>query len=147
MTDPKKIATLIDRIRKHVLRLRELQNMNKGEFLRQDLMMESARLNLQYALEACLDLTNHVIARFGLRSPQDYADSFAVLAENGIVPQDLLVRLKAMARMRNRLVHLYWETDDGAVYTVIHDHLGDFDLFARSVLDAIAARKKAPRQG
>ena len=142
MVDAKKVTILIDRIRDHVLKLTKLKSLSEANFFENSLNSDSARLNLQYALEACLDLTNHLISRFGFRAPKDYADSFKVLAENGVVSESFFENLRKMAKMRNRLVHLYWETDDKEIYNVIQNHLRDFDIFIKSVLDFLA--KKSP---
>ncbi len=44
--------------------------------------------------------------------------------------------LRAMARFRNRLVHLYWDVDDELVYEYLQTSLGDFDRFAAAVAEA-----------
>jgi uncharacterized protein YutE (UPF0331/DUF86 family) len=37
-----------------------------------------------------------------------------------------------MARFRNRLVHVYWDVDDGAVHDYLRESLQDIDDFARA---------------
>ena len=39
-----------------------------------------------------------------------------------------------MARLRNRLVHLYWEVDDEILYEILTSELDDFDRFKASVI-------------
>jgi uncharacterized protein YutE (UPF0331/DUF86 family) len=34
-----------------------------------------------------------------------------------------------MVKMRNRLVHLYWEIDSDILYDTLQNNLGDFDRF------------------
>lgn len=142
MVDSKKVTTLMDRIRGYVLKLKKLAELSEKEFFKNDLYVDGACLNLQYALEACLDLTNHLISRFGFRAPKDYADSFKVLVENKVVEESFLENLKKMARMRNRLVHLYWKTDDKEIWNVLQNHLGDFEIFVQSVLKYLEKRPK-----
>jgi uncharacterized protein YutE (UPF0331/DUF86 family) len=50
-----------------------------------------------------------------------------------VVPERLREPLKAMARFRNRLVHVYWDVDDGAVHDYLLESLQDIDDFARAV--------------
>jgi uncharacterized protein YutE (UPF0331/DUF86 family) len=40
-----------------------------------------------------------------------------------------------MAKLRNRLVHLYWEVDENQVHDISQNKLGDFKRF----LDSIAS--------
>ncbi|WP_083758461.1 HepT-like ribonuclease domain-containing protein [Methanospirillum hungatei] len=42
---------------------------------------------------------------------EDYADTFLVIAENGVLKRDEAHHLGEMARFRNRLVHQYWRID------------------------------------
>ncbi len=85
------------------------------------------------AIEACLDIGRRLIAREGFRYPEDNADVFRVLAEQGILPSDLLPRLIDMARFRNVIVHDYIRVDDAIVYGILRKRLGDFDRFARVI--------------
>ena len=142
MVDVKKITALVDRVRGYVLKLQKLRSLSETEFFDNSLSVDSAQLNLQYAIEACLDLTNHLIARLGLRAPKDYADSFRVLAESGIVLESFLPTLIKMAKMRNRLVHLYWETDEKEIYQTLQNHLGDFEIFVEAVLNYLEKQNK-----
>ncbi|MFQ6015923.1 MAG: DUF86 domain-containing protein [Anaerolineae bacterium] len=65
---------------------------------------------------------------------KDYRDAFQVLNEVGIIPDDFTRTMRAMAGMRNLLVHLYWEVDDRMVYETICTELDDFETFVSYVL-------------
>lgn len=86
------------------------------------------------SIECCLDVANHIIAAEKFRAPKDYADTFAVLGEAGILDQDLAQHLKQMAKFRNRLVHLYAEIDNQNVYELINADLTDIKNFRRVVV-------------
>lgn len=78
--------------------------------------MGAAKYYLQVAIESCIDLGSHIIATHRLRAPRDYRDTFAVLGEANVIPQDFVSRLQDMASFRNRLVHLYSEVDARRVH-------------------------------
>jgi len=63
------------------------------------------------------------------RSPTDSADAFTVLVERGICPPEMEDSLRAMARFRNRLVHVYWHIDDALVAEYLQSRPMDFDRF------------------
>ena len=65
----------------------------------------SAKYLLIVASEAALDICNHLVAKKGGRSPEDYADCMSVLSEIGALDPDLRTRMSKMARFRNLLVH------------------------------------------
>jgi len=75
-----------------------------------------------------------VAARKVGRVPEEYAQCFEILGEARLLPPDLTRRLMAMARFRNRLVHLYWDVDYGQVYDVVQRDMDDLEEFARHVL-------------
>ena len=85
------------------------------------------------AIESCIDMCNHVIARNGYRVPEDYADTFKVMAEAGAFDPDFSDDLRNMARFRNRLVHLYWQVDDKQVFERIRNRVNDFKKFLDSI--------------
>jgi uncharacterized protein YutE (UPF0331/DUF86 family) len=85
-----------------------------------------ARYYLLVSIEACLDLANHIIATQGLRAPKDYKDSFKVLNEAGILPDDFVPTMQALAGLRNLLVRLYWDVDDRMLHDAIGGELADF---------------------
>jgi uncharacterized protein YutE (UPF0331/DUF86 family) len=41
--------------------------------------------------------------------------------------------LRAMARFRNRLVHLYWDVDDAGVHDYLQTGLADMERFGEAI--------------
>ncbi len=79
-------------------------------------------------------MCNHIISRNGYRVPEDYADTFRVMAEVGTITEDFSEELIKMAKFRNRLVHIYWEINDKQLYQILQNNLDDF----KKLLDSIA---------
>jgi len=104
-------------------------------FLQDKLLVGGAKYYLQVSIECCLDIANHIIAAQGFRAPKDYADSFRVLQENGVLEERLGNKLRQMAKFRNRLVHLYGEIDDTYVYTFIGHDRKDILEFKKVVVE------------
>jgi uncharacterized protein YutE (UPF0331/DUF86 family) len=91
--------------------------------------------SLQVSVEASLDIGRRIIAQERFRYPEDNADVFRVLYEEKVVSAQLLSALLEMARFRNLIVHNYARIDDARVYGILNRHLGDFDAFARAIVD------------
>lgn len=127
------VSRLIGEIRKSVNRLQNLQKVPQEEFLRNPDKIDSAKYNLIVTIEAAVDLCNHLISQNALRMPRDYADTFEVLRERGVFDETFTRRLKAMARFRNRLVHLYWEVDNEVLYGFLQKNLEDFARFLEDI--------------
>lgn len=132
--NPDKITKLVSEMRKAVNRLKSLKNLDKEEFLNDHDKIDSAKYNFVVAIESAIDICNHVISQNSYRVPDDYADTFQVLGEQGTFDKNFIDDLKEMARFRNRLIHLYMEVDDEQVYKILQSRLDDFKTF----LDGIA---------
>ena len=78
---------------------------------------------LLVSIQASIDIANHLIAASGSRRPETYRESFAILCDEGLIPEDLGVRLSDLAGFRNVLVHLYCRLNLDEVYGVLQDDL------------------------
>jgi uncharacterized protein YutE (UPF0331/DUF86 family) len=130
--DPDRVRSKLDDISRSVSRLRLFQAMERTAFLADEDSQDIARSRLLTAIEAALNICYYVTARSLRRVPEEYAQCFILLGESGLLPSDLARRLAAMARLRNRLVHLYWEVDYGQVYDIIARDLGDLQAFSQA---------------
>lgn len=124
-----RLRELAGHLQDAVRQLGEASRVPEDAFLADARLVNASKYLLIVAAEAALDICNHVVSRRGGRSPQDYADSIAILAELGAIDEELKPRLVAMARFRNLIVHLYGKVDNREVYRVLQDHLEDFDRY------------------
>ncbi len=128
-----RLRELAGYLRDAVRQLRELGQPPRELFVADPRATNSAKYLLIVAAEAALDICNHLAARRGARSPQDYADCMAIMTEIGVIDLDLGTRLMRMSRFRNLLVHLYARVNDGEVHRVIREDLGDLERSLASV--------------
>jgi uncharacterized protein YutE (UPF0331/DUF86 family) len=143
MVGQRKIEGILDRLREYMSKLELIAGFPPHDFYNDFMKIESAKHLLQVAIECCLDASNHIIASQGFRSPKSYADSFVVLHEEGVLPETLAANLKIAAKFRNRLVHMYWEVDNEAVYNVLQSDLDDFTQFTQSILEYLAKESQS----
>lgn len=129
-----KIVRLVSEMRKAVNYLKAIQCIDKASFLHDPDKVGSAKYHLIVAIESAIDICTHIISMNGYKAPDDYADTFQILGEQGAFHKDFVNELREMARFRNRLIHLYWAVDDEFVYEILRTRLGDFKTF----LDDIA---------
>ena len=115
--------------------LKEIAQKPVNTFLKDKILLGSAKYYLQVSIECCLDVANHIIASERLRVPKDYADSFKVMEEEGLVGEELGKRLQQMAKFRNRLVHLYGDIDDVNVHIYINKDVKDLVEFKSIIID------------
>ncbi|MDI6774072.1 MAG: DUF86 domain-containing protein [Verrucomicrobiota bacterium] len=131
--DNERIEKLIGSIRESLSILGELARLPEGEFIRDVHKQGSAKYSFIAGIEASIDIANHVISRKGFRCPEDYADTFKVLGESGILDPEFAVELGKMARFRNRLVHRYWDLDAKEIWGILQSRLGDFEKYVSRI--------------
>ena len=136
MVDAPRLRALLTRIAERRARLERYAARSLSDYLTDEEGVLASKYLLVTAIEDTLAVANHIVASEGYRSPADYADAFRVLTERGVVNRDLGVRLEAMARFRNLLVHVYAEVDDERVHRYLGEDLADLDAFVAAVLAA-----------
>lgn len=86
-------------------------------------------LNLQRAIQACIDLANVVIAKEGLGLPNSYRQSFEILLKFSIIEPRLAQQLIKMVGFRNISVHDYEEIKPEIVKSIVENCLSDFETY------------------
>ena len=120
--------------------LKGYADLSSEAFLAAMESVDAAKYRLIVAIEAAISMCTHLAARLAQRTPESYSECFAVLAEAGLLPQDLAQRLGRMARFRNLLVHLYWQVDDSRVWQVLQNDLNDLEEYLVAVGQALKER-------
>lgn len=133
MVDRHKFDMLLGLLSEYVAHLRRLAALQPVALADDPDKLASAKYHFVVAIECCLDLATHTISSERYRTPTDSADAFRVLVERGVCPIEMEESLRAMARFRNRLVHVYWEVDDDFIARYLHQHLDDFDSYAQAM--------------
>ena len=136
--DENRITKLSSEILNAINGLQEISELSKEKFLENHHMIASAKYYLVVSIEAVIDLSNYLIRQNKLRIPENYADTFKVLAESNVIEEDLSRRLMEMAKFRNRLVHIYWEVDDEVVYSIIKEDIKDVEEFLASYTEFLS---------
>lgn len=127
--DSDRMIKLVSNMREAVKQLQRLKGCEKVSFLKDPDKIGSAKYHFITAIEAAIDMCNHLISQNGYRAPEDYADAFVILGENRAFEKSFVESMKEMARFRNRLVHIYWEIDEKQIYDILQKRLGDFKIF------------------
>jgi len=133
VVDKPKLDQMLSNLRQYLGVLRGLAATPQETFLANPDKIGNAKYHLVIAIECCIDVANHVIASENYRFPKDNADSFAVLIDENILPSESRAPLAAMARFRNRLVHLYWDVDDRRIHDYLQQGLADIESFGNAI--------------
>jgi uncharacterized protein YutE (UPF0331/DUF86 family) len=82
------------------------------------------------AIEACVDVAQHICASEGWGPPADNGDAVRLLGEHGVLGSELASSIRKAVGFRNVLVHEYIEVDDAIVVARLAD-LSDLEEFVR----------------
>jgi uncharacterized protein YutE (UPF0331/DUF86 family) len=123
-------ATRLSKLREALRKLVALSAIPREQYLGSETERALSEHYLHIALEATLDLGNHVIAAKGLRKPAQLREIPLVLAEGNLIERELGERLARATGLRNRLVHLYTDIDHAILHQVMQEGLSDLEEFA-----------------
>jgi uncharacterized protein YutE (UPF0331/DUF86 family) len=79
------------------------------------LWLRGVKYTFVAAIEAGVDVAQHVCVSEGWGPPRDNGDAIRLLGTHGVLPADLADSLRRAVGFRNVLVHDYVEVDDGIV--------------------------------
>ncbi len=97
---------------------------------RQDIIV----LNLERAVQVCVDMASYIIAEHDVQTPLSMAESFESLHKIKIIDQKLMERMKKSVGFRNIAVHEYRSISWDIVYSIISENLKEFQEYARQIL-------------
>lgn len=127
------IERLFSLIKGYLNDLKPVQGVSFSEYSKDIRLQRFVERTLHIAIEACLDIGNHIISDEGFREPEDNRDVFKVLGENGIITESLQKRLQDMASFRNLIVHSYAKIDNEVVFGILKKRMGDIEAFIKAV--------------
>lgn len=135
------IQRLLNNLEGYVNELRVATDITHDRYLKDIRLQRFVERTLQIAIECCFDVIHHIISDEGYREPDSYGDAFAVLAENGVLPDESVKEFQMMAQFRNKIVHYYEKVDPEQVYAIFRNNLGTFDVFKERIYSWLNLRK------
>jgi len=126
----RKIASLkrcIDRIEE---KIPETSEKLQTDYDSQDIVS----LNLQRAVQICVDIAAHLNAQLAVRAPESMIKSFENLNRLGIISDKICERMKKSVGFRNIAVHEYSTINWDIVFSVSTTNLNDFRQFSKEIV-------------
>jgi uncharacterized protein YutE (UPF0331/DUF86 family) len=133
MPDRDVVLAKVATIRKCLDRIREVTDLDPEkleDINRQDIFV----LNLQRAVQACIDLASHAVAAEALGLPEKVRDNFSILREKGVVDPELASKMEKMTGFRNIAVHNYQALDLDILKSILSNNLKDLEDFSSALL-------------
>lgn len=127
------IVSRLNKLQEYVLLLERLREYPREAIVSDPLVYGNVERYLQLAIQTVIDISNHILAERKIRGISEYRDLLERLGTEGIISTELADKIAPMAGLRNILVHEYLDVDRERLYSILHEHLGDFKEFGRQV--------------
>lgn len=111
----------------------------KADVDRQDIIS----VNLERAVQACVDVGMHIISQRNIPLPDSMAGTFLSLADLSVIDSHTAVVMGKAVGFRNTAVHAYRTINWDIVFSICTKHLDDFRAFARQIMSAADERRES----
>ena len=128
-----KIISKLQKLDEYIKYLKEVQKINKNQFVEDYHFFGLAERYLQLSIEILLDVGKLLIVIKGLKRPEENQEIFSALRDEKIISEKLAGNLMGIANFRNILVHDYEKIDREIVYEKLRDNLEDFENFRKEI--------------
>lgn len=125
MSEKDVVYSKINIIKNCLMAIEKVKKNEKEPDFRQGLF----ELNLQRAIQACIDLANVVIAKEGLGLPNTYRQSFELLEKFQVIDPALGTTMKSMVGFRNISIHDYEVIKPEIINSIVEKQLSDFEKY------------------
>jgi len=96
-------------------------------------LQDIVSLNLSRAVQISVDIGAHLIAGMEVPPPDTMEQTFDLLAQAGVLNNELASSLRKAVGFRNIAVHNYESINWVIVHSIVKYHLADFSEFAKVV--------------
>ncbi|MBY0384873.1 DUF86 domain-containing protein [bacterium] len=131
MSEKDVVYSKINIIKNCLMAIEKVKKNEKEPDFRQGLF----ELNLQRAIQACIDLANVVIAKEGLGLPNTYRQSFEILEKFQVIDSTIGTTMKSMVGFRNISIHDYEEIKPEIINGIVEKRLTDFEKFYEMIFN------------
>ncbi len=127
------VVAKIANIQRSLDRLKEKQGIDLNGFSKNRDIQDIVLLNLQSAIQGCIDIASHIISDNNWGVPGSLAGLFDILSERKVINDNIKDIMRSMVGFRNLIVHEYAGLDMNKVYTLFTSRLSDFNLFLKEI--------------
>lgn len=133
MVDADVLRRKTEQVLHHCSRLAARSGLDAAGLAADEDLRNTVLMDLQQAIQACIDLAVHVCVDDALGAPVASADAFALIARQGTIDDVLARRLTGAAGLRNLIVHQYTDIDLERVVRIVRTDLDDLRRFVAAL--------------
>jgi uncharacterized protein YutE (UPF0331/DUF86 family) len=127
------VEAKLDSLARCLLRIDSKKPFSPEDLAKDFDLQDIVSINLERAVQSCVDLASICISEANAPTPATMADSFTLLAQVGWLDPKVANRMAKAVGFRNIAVHEYEKMDWNIVHKIAHEHLADFRAFAQEI--------------
>ncbi|MEW6607612.1 MAG: DUF86 domain-containing protein [bacterium] len=131
--DREKIKQRFSEIKESLAEIQRLTSVEEREFWSKKENMAAVKYYLLQAIEAVGGICVHIAARRFNKGVSAFGECFEILGKEGLLTEDIVLRLRKMVKFRNKLIHRYWEIEDRNILEYTKNDLMDFNEFITAI--------------
>lgn len=112
-----------------IKKLEKIQELSENEFLSNSQHLALAEHYLRLGIDALIDLSLHIIAVKSLGRPGNPREIINILAQSEVIPHDFVQKGIKLVKLRDKLIHLYWEVEAVDIYQILQKELDTINKF------------------
>lgn len=134
--DKELIQQKIHNIQNCLNSIKQYTNLDPSK-LEDQMIQDAVIINLERAIQACIDMASHIVSRKALGVPSSMKENFTLLGKNRIIELNIANKLEKMVGFRNIVVHNYDVVELNILKEIVKSHLKDFEDYYSQVLESI----------
>jgi uncharacterized protein YutE (UPF0331/DUF86 family) len=99
------------------------------------IIQDAVVLNIQRAVQLCIDMASYLIAHFKWGLPATLKECFLILQDNKVLTSTITEKMVKMIGFRNVVVYEYQKLNISILKSIVKDHLSDFEEFYSDILN------------
>jgi uncharacterized protein YutE (UPF0331/DUF86 family) len=124
----------------YLQRAHGIAGRTREAFLADPIAVDASVRQLTVLFETSHNIAKHLVSRFGWRIPTSKAETFEILAEQGVISPALRDAFRGASRFRNLVVYQTAIVQEEIVYQVLQENLQDFEAFTSAVAQWLGGR-------
>jgi uncharacterized protein YutE (UPF0331/DUF86 family) len=139
----------IDKISRYLMEIKSrgydlnrlLAGSTDGALLNDPWKLKGLKYTLVEIAEAMANTLQHILAKNMGEPVTGYVETILRAGDKGILPPEIVRKLKPFFDFRNSLIHRYWIISDEKLLSLTRENLGDFDVFVQAIEDYLKASR------
>jgi uncharacterized protein YutE (UPF0331/DUF86 family) len=139
----------IDKISKYLLEIKSrgyelnrlLADSTDAALLNDPWKVKGLKYTLVEIAEAMANTLQHILAKNMGEPVTGYVETILRAGDKGILPPEIVNKLKPFFDFRNSLIHRYWSISDEKLLSLTRENLGDFDVFVQAIENYLKASR------